>query len=180
MKQNVFLKWILKKYHSKINTKSDSRLHSMFYNMSLFFKSCKTYFLLDIDECNENGKLCINGQCENTIGSYRCICRQGFQLSPDGAYCLGLYHCNLSILTVEFIELNLPKSRFRCQYYRWQKKKHCAQELPQCFVLLYVQPLDLEFVVALLDVLIELSTTSKTIFLMLCFRRDWHCHDHIW
>lgn len=45
----------------------------------------------DIDECNENGKLCINGQCENTVGSYRCICDRGFQLSPDGAYCLGKY-----------------------------------------------------------------------------------------
>lgn len=67
----------------------------------LFFKSCKTDFLLDIDECNENGKLCINGQCENTIGSYRCICRQGFQLSPDGAYCLGLYHCTF------YVQMNL-------------------------------------------------------------------------
>lgn len=45
--------------------------------------------VLDINECTENGKLCTNGNCQNTEGSYHCVCHQGFRLSPDRAYCLG-------------------------------------------------------------------------------------------
>jgi len=44
---------------------------------------------LDIDECAENGRICLNGQCVNEPGSYKCRCSPGFQLSPDGAFCLG-------------------------------------------------------------------------------------------
>lgn len=44
---------------------------------------------LDIDECSENGRICLNGQCVNEPGSYKCICSPGYQLSPDGAFCLG-------------------------------------------------------------------------------------------
>ena len=45
----------------------------------------------DIDECNENGRICLNGQCINKPGSYRCVCNRGYQLSPDGAFCVGKY-----------------------------------------------------------------------------------------
>ena len=43
----------------------------------------------DIDECTENGKICLNGHCMNTPGAYKCLCNKGFQLSPDKAFCLG-------------------------------------------------------------------------------------------
>lgn len=46
--------------------------------------------ITDINECTENGRLCHNGHCVNTEGSYRCECDTGFQLSPDGAFCLGM------------------------------------------------------------------------------------------
>lgn len=32
----------------------------------------------DIDECRQNP--CVNGRCDNTAGSYRCICRLGYRL----------------------------------------------------------------------------------------------------
>ncbi len=35
----------------------------------------------DIDECRTLPNLCENGQCINTLGSYRCICDRGFK--PD-------------------------------------------------------------------------------------------------
>ena len=58
-----------------------------------WLQGCVIFFLTniitDINECTENGRLCINGQCLNTPGSYRCVCNQGYTLSPDGAYCLG-------------------------------------------------------------------------------------------
>ena len=46
----------------------------------------------DIDECTENGRICLNGDCMNTPGSYRCICQRGYELSPDGAFCLGMIY----------------------------------------------------------------------------------------
>ena len=33
----------------------------------------------DIDECKILPGLCANGQCINTMGSYRCICNRGFR-----------------------------------------------------------------------------------------------------
>ena len=45
----------------------------------------------DIDECSENGRICLNGDCMNAPGSYRCVCRRGYELSPDGAFCLGMF-----------------------------------------------------------------------------------------
>lgn len=35
----------------------------------------------DIDECQRNP--CGNGRCDNTPGSYRCVCRLGYRLSGD-------------------------------------------------------------------------------------------------
>ena len=49
----------------------------------------------DIDECTENGRICLNGDCMNTPGSYRCICQRGYELSPDGAFCLGMIYTQL-------------------------------------------------------------------------------------
>ncbi len=48
-----------------------------------------TCIFSDIDECNENGHICLNGQCINKPGSYHCVCNKGYQLSPDGAFCVG-------------------------------------------------------------------------------------------
>ncbi|KAK1804810.1 hypothetical protein P4O66_003652 [Electrophorus voltai] len=47
----------------------------------------------DIDECSLDGHLCHDGQdCENTIGSYRCVmrCGRGFRRTADGLSCSGL------------------------------------------------------------------------------------------
>lgn len=41
---------------------------------------------LDLDECVEQTHLCQQA-CENTLGSYRCRCNPGFQLSPDRTSC---------------------------------------------------------------------------------------------
>lgn len=48
--------------------------------------------LADIDECSLEGRVCHNGQdCENTIGSYRCVmrCGRGFRRTADGLSCTG-------------------------------------------------------------------------------------------
>ncbi|XP_029939526.1 hemicentin-1, partial [Salarias fasciatus] len=50
----------------------------------------------DIDECSLGGNVCHNGQdCENTIGSYRCVmrCGRGFRRTADGLSCTDVNEC---------------------------------------------------------------------------------------
>ena len=46
------------------------------------------FYLLDIDECYEKAHLCAF-RCENTRGSFRCVCPTGYRLSSDGTHCEG-------------------------------------------------------------------------------------------
>lgn len=48
---------------------------------------------LDIDECYENPKICLNGNCRNTPGSYICECQPGYTVSPDGTFCTDINEC---------------------------------------------------------------------------------------
>uniref|UniRef100_A0A8B9H3J1 Hemicentin 1 n=1 Tax=Astyanax mexicanus TaxID=7994 RepID=A0A8B9H3J1_ASTMX len=50
----------------------------------------------DIDECSLGGHICHDGQdCENTIGSYRCVmrCGRGFRRTADGLSCSDIDEC---------------------------------------------------------------------------------------
>jgi len=47
----------------------------------------------DIDECYENPKICLNGKCRNTPGSYICECQPGYTVSPDGTFCTDINEC---------------------------------------------------------------------------------------
>ena len=48
-----------------------------------------TFLFLDIDECDQSSALChTNATCTNTIGSYQCFCKAGFE--GDGALCGGI------------------------------------------------------------------------------------------
>jgi len=42
----------------------------------------------DIDECVEQPSVCVNGGCQNTHGSFRCLCNGGFELTVNGD-CIG-------------------------------------------------------------------------------------------
>ena len=72
-------------------------------NWRLFDKSDVVYeftsSFTDIDECMREIGKCYHG-CVNTIGSFRCICRPGYQLQPDGRACKGIKirRCILIIL----------------------------------------------------------------------------------
>ena len=45
--------------------------------------------LLDIDECQQGISGC-SQVCTNTIGSYKCSCNAGYQLTNDSHTCIGL------------------------------------------------------------------------------------------
>ena len=43
----------------------------------------------DLDECSNGTHMCShNADCMNTMGSYRCVCKDGF--AGDGYYCSGV------------------------------------------------------------------------------------------
>lgn len=44
----------------------------------------------DHDECATTN-MCLNGMCINEDGSFKCICKPGFVLAPNGRYCVGAY-----------------------------------------------------------------------------------------
>lgn len=46
-------------------------------------------FFADIDECVNNTICDSHGFCDNTAGSFRCLCYQGFQAPQDGQGCVG-------------------------------------------------------------------------------------------
>ncbi|XP_062857960.1 hemicentin-1 [Trichomycterus rosablanca] len=53
----------------------------------------------DIDECSLSGHMCHDGQdCENTIGSYRCVmrCGRGFRRTAEGLSCSDINECQES------------------------------------------------------------------------------------
>lgn len=46
-------------------------------------------FFTDIDECVNNTVCDSHGFCDNTAGSFRCLCYQGFRAPQDGQGCVG-------------------------------------------------------------------------------------------
>lgn len=51
-----------------------------------------SYSLTDIDECSSFfGQVCRNGRCFNEVGSFKCLCNEGYELTPDGKNCIGKY-----------------------------------------------------------------------------------------
>ncbi|XP_068088216.1 latent-transforming growth factor beta-binding protein 1 isoform X3 [Hyperolius riggenbachi] len=51
------------------------------------FKRINATFCQDINECYMQG-ICPNGDCLNTLGSYRCTCKQGFVPDPTYSACV--------------------------------------------------------------------------------------------
>lgn len=68
------------------------------------------FIFSDIDECaNKSLHLC-NQICENTLGSYKCSCEKGFEISRDGYTCEGMKavcYFNLAVLTLIYSNFTL-------------------------------------------------------------------------
>lgn len=55
----------------------------------------------DMDECSIRN-MCLNGMCINEDGSFKCICKPGFQLASDGRYCKGLCYRTIIFFSCSF------------------------------------------------------------------------------
>ncbi|XP_078480085.1 fibrillin-2-like [Lampetra fluviatilis] len=49
----------------------------------------------DINECALNPEICTNGQCENQLGTYRCVCNIGYESDITGKKCVDVDECTL-------------------------------------------------------------------------------------
>ena len=61
------------------------------WNKSLHVQSssslCRVPLVPDIDECSTENECDVNAMCANTIGSYKCTCKKGYE--GDGRNCSG-------------------------------------------------------------------------------------------
>uniref|UniRef100_A0A8C2T004 Fibrillin 3 n=1 Tax=Coturnix japonica TaxID=93934 RepID=A0A8C2T004_COTJA len=53
-------------------------------------------FYKDVNECKVFSGLCTHGTCRNTIGSFRCICGNGFALDAEERNCTDIDECRIS------------------------------------------------------------------------------------
>ena len=60
-------------------------------------KLCFILKSVDVNECSEGTHVC-QGVCDNTLGSYQCMCGAGFTLSSDGHTCEGTYPRTMFII----------------------------------------------------------------------------------
>ncbi len=65
------------------------------------FTVLSVLYLPDLDECVANGRICNNGRCVNTEGSFHCVCNAGFEISADGKNCQGPSSSDICIYQVE-------------------------------------------------------------------------------
>uniref|UniRef100_A0A8C3TCD8 Fibrillin 3 n=1 Tax=Chelydra serpentina TaxID=8475 RepID=A0A8C3TCD8_CHESE len=72
-------------------------------------------FYKDVNECKVFSGLCTHGTCRNTIGSFRCLCGNGFALDAEERNCTDIDECRISPdLCGHGTCLNTPGS-FECE-----------------------------------------------------------------
>uniref|UniRef100_G3SNW3 Latent-transforming growth factor beta-binding protein 2 n=1 Tax=Loxodonta africana TaxID=9785 RepID=G3SNW3_LOXAF len=63
----------------------------------LGFHMTPTGDCIDIDECANDTVCGSHGFCDNSDGSFRCLCDQGFETSPSGWDCVDVNECELML-----------------------------------------------------------------------------------
>ena len=75
----------------------------------------KFLLIADIDECLTNSTGC-SQTCNNTIGSFHCVCNQGYALSDDGRICRDIDECAMSTRNCQSDQVCVnTDGGFRCE-----------------------------------------------------------------
>uniref|UniRef100_A0A8C8BLB0 Fibrillin-2 n=1 Tax=Otus sunia TaxID=257818 RepID=A0A8C8BLB0_9STRI len=88
----------------------------------------------DIDECKVMPNLCRNGQCINTMGSFRCFCKVGYTTDISSTSCIDLDECSQSPKPCNFICKNSEGS-YQCSCprgYILQEDGKTCKDLDEC------------------------------------------------
>lgn len=76
--------------------------HSLFLNV--FHCHCFT----DRNECTEIPGICANGRCENTEGSFTCICQEGYKLNNERSFCISEEFISFFAKYLHLLDLVVP------------------------------------------------------------------------
>ena len=57
--------------------------------VTFIMSNIKTYDLIDINECDTDNGGCEHN-CTNTLGSYQCQCREGYEMNNNEKNCTGI------------------------------------------------------------------------------------------
>ena len=68
----------------------------------------------DINECAQDPEICGEGTCENLIGSYRCICYDGYEVDATGKQCVDKNECNINSLICKGGQCKNTVGSFQC------------------------------------------------------------------
>lgn len=110
-------------------------------------------FHADIDECRVMGNLCKNGQCVNSIGSYKCICKPGYTTDITATQCVGkaeVRSCYLQFVTVlvSTFFCQVKKKSWNCWWaVPFEKRKKAASSSLPFGISVYlfvIHPLDVD------------------------------------
>lgn len=68
------------------------------YRRVLLILDCILF--IDIDECSRTSGICSNGVCENMMGTYQCVCDDGYRQTDQKFYCEGNQRINFKLIKI--------------------------------------------------------------------------------
>ena len=75
---------------------------------SFFLNVFHCHFFTDRDECTEIPGICANGRCENTEGSFACICQEGYKLNNERSFCISEEFMSFFAKYLHLLDLVMP------------------------------------------------------------------------
>ncbi|XP_003250904.3 fibrillin-2 [Apis mellifera] len=94
-----------------------------------------TYSGDDINECAQNPNICVNGGCENLMGTYRCICDSGYEVDATGKICSDINECELEQSLCSGGQCRNTPGSFQCicpSGMRFNTANHMCEDIDEC------------------------------------------------
>ncbi|KAM9728535.1 latent-transforming growth factor beta-binding protein 3 isoform 2-T2 [Menidia menidia] len=95
------------------------------------YKRFNTTHCQDINECSMQG-VCLNGDCLNTLGSFKCSCKSGFVLERNR--CVDVNECSMQgVCQNGDCHNTLGSFKCSCKFGFVLERNRCVAEQAQCF-----------------------------------------------